>query len=182
MLLSSFDAAWRDAAAAVSAAAVLELTLWLNHVIASEPMAAERLRAHAGRHVRVSLGEGPRSVPDLDLVVTPAGLLEPVSGPSAACLTVRPGRPLRDAAFSLINGDRMPWIVDGDAAMAADVDWLVRNLRWDVRDDLTRLVGPVLAHELARSGAVVGDVARAAARLFASLVPEGRDRNSPAGR
>ena len=182
MLSSSFDAAWREATAAVSAAAVQELTLWLNHVIASEPMASRRLRAHAGRHVRVSLEQGPRSVADLSLVVTPAGLLEPVSGPSVACLTVRPGRPLRDVALSLINGERTPWIVDGDAAMAADVDWLVRNLRWDVRDDLARLVGPVLAHELARSGAFVGDVAREAARLLATLVPEGRDRNSPAGR
>jgi ubiquinone biosynthesis protein UbiJ len=176
----SYDAAWRDAAAVVSDAAVQELTLWLNHVIASEPIAAERLRAHAGRHVRVSLAEGSRSRLDLDLTVTAAGLLEPVSGPSIACLTVRPGGPLRHVALSLINGERVPWIVEGDAAMAADVDWLVRNLRWDVRDDLARLVGPVFAHELARSGAVVSDVARGAARLLATLVSEGR--NPPAGR
>jgi ubiquinone biosynthesis protein UbiJ len=182
MLSPSYDAAWRNTAAAVSDAVVQELTLWLNHVIASEPMAAERLQAHAGRHVRVSLGEGSRRPLALNFAVTAAGLLEtlPGPGPCAACLTVRPGRPLRDVALSLINGERVPWIVEGDAAMAADVDWLVRNLRWDVHDDLASLVGPVVARELARSGASVSDVARGAARLLAALVPEGR--NPPAGR
>lgn len=176
----SFDAAWRDAAVAASEAVVQELTLWLNHLIASEPTAAERLRTHAGRHVRVSLGEGSLGLLDLNLAVTAAGLLEPVPTSSTPCLTVRPNGMLRDIALRLVNGERVPWAVEGDAGLAADVDWLVKNLRWDVRDDLARLLGPILAHELARSGAVARDLARGVLRMLAAVAPQGR--NPPAAR
>ena len=63
----------------------------------------------------------------LTLAATPAGLLE------------RPA------------GDRQP-----DVQLAAEVAWLVDNVRWDVEDDLARLVGDAVAHTLvggARSAA-----------------------------
>ena len=40
--------------------------------------------------------------------------------------------------------------VQGDAQFAADLSWLMDNLRWDVQDDLARLIGPAPAHEVAR--------------------------------
>ena len=56
-------------------------------------------------------------------------------------------------AFQALGGQMPPVVIDGDASLAADVDWLLKNLRWDVADDLQRLFGPAVAHELHRLGA-----------------------------
>jgi len=42
--------------------------------------------------------------------------------------------------------------VSGDAALAGDVHWLIENLRWDIEDDLSRLIDPALAHQVVRWG------------------------------
>jgi ubiquinone biosynthesis accessory factor UbiJ len=47
--------------------------------------------------------------------------------------------------------------VDGSAAFAADVDWLIANVRWDIEDELARIVGAAPAHQ-------IGRLARASAR------------------
>jgi ubiquinone biosynthesis protein UbiJ len=44
--------------------------------------------------------------------------------------------------------------IEGDVQFAAEVNWLVDNLRWDVEEDLSRILGDVTAHrvcELART-------------------------------
>ncbi|MFO1287159.1 MAG: hypothetical protein U1F25_11445 [Rubrivivax sp.] len=46
--------------------------------------------------------------------------------------------------------------VEGDAAFAADIGWLIANLRWDVAGDLERLFGPVVAHQLQQLGRWLG--------------------------
>jgi ubiquinone biosynthesis accessory factor UbiJ len=45
--------------------------------------------------------------------------------------------------------------VVGNAQLAADVSWLIDNLRWDVQDDLARVVGAGPAREIARFGNLV---------------------------
>jgi ubiquinone biosynthesis protein UbiJ len=47
-------------------------------------------------------------------------------------------------------GGRPPMEIQGDAALAAEVGWLAENLRWDIEDDLARIVGDAPAHQLAR--------------------------------
>ena len=64
----------------LAASAFMErLTLWLNHVIAGEDAAVQRLRPHAGRLVRLELSGWPTLLPPLPEIsfgITPAGLLE----------------------------------------------------------------------------------------------------------
>jgi ubiquinone biosynthesis protein UbiJ len=36
----------------------------------------------------------------------------------------------------------------GDVQLAAEVNWLVDHVRWDVEDDLARVIGDVPAHTL----------------------------------
>ena len=59
---------------------VLErLTIVVNHVIGAEPVAVERLRAHAGHTLALQLDDWPRLLPPpppLAWRITPAGLLE----------------------------------------------------------------------------------------------------------
>jgi ubiquinone biosynthesis protein UbiJ len=47
-----------------------------------------------------------------------------------------------------LAGQRPAVDVSGDAALAADVAWLVDNLRWDLHDDLARVVGDAPAAAL----------------------------------
>jgi hypothetical protein len=47
-------------------------------------------------------------------------------------------------------GGRPPMEIQGDAALAGEVGWLAENLRWDIEDDLARIVGDAPAHQLAR--------------------------------
>ncbi|MFO1267544.1 MAG: hypothetical protein U1F67_12660 [Rubrivivax sp.] len=53
-------------------------------------------------------------------------------------------------------GERPSVQVEGDAAFAADIGWLIANLRWDVAGDLERLFGPVVAHQLQQLGRWLG--------------------------
>src|SRR5437868_6651546 len=58
---------------------VQRLTLWLNHVLASEDAAISRLRPHAGRTIRIHLTGWPTLLPTLPVLsfaVTRAGMLE----------------------------------------------------------------------------------------------------------
>jgi ubiquinone biosynthesis protein UbiJ len=159
----------------LAVAAVQRVCLALNHVLASESVATERLKVHAGRYVRLHLQGWPSMLPtppDLVFGITPAGLLE-WSGESAPAavdlnLTVEASNPLM-AALQSLGGDRPKVSVDGDAALAADVSWLVDNLRWDVQDDLARVVGEVPAREIARVGSVLAGGLRAAVQGLSGL-------------
>ncbi len=144
--------------------------LVLNHVLAAEAAAIERLRPHAGSVLRlewqVPPGPWPRP-PEIALRITPAGLfesIEPAAEPVAA-LRVSVDLPTPPRALALwLAGDRPALAIDGDVRLAADVAWLAENLRWDVEHDLARLVGDAPAHQLARLAAALRDGLRATAR------------------
>jgi ubiquinone biosynthesis accessory factor UbiJ len=94
-------------------------------------------------------------MPELVYVITPAGLLEWQAEPSQAVadltLQIEASNPAMEVLRRLAG--RAPRIqITGDSALAADVSWVTDNLRWDVEDDLARLVGQGPAHELARVG------------------------------
>ena len=60
------------------------------------------------------------------------------------------------AMAQALAGTRPRVVIAGDAAFATDLNWLFDNLRWDVQDDLARVVGVAPAREIAR---VAGGVA-----------------------
>ncbi|OZA95048.1 MAG: hypothetical protein B7X59_12615 [Polaromonas sp. 39-63-203] len=98
------------------------LVLFLNHVLMQEKAAQDRLARQKGRvvHLRVGLFA-------IDLLVTPAGLLDRAPpGAKAPAVTI-----------------------EGDVQLAAEVGWLADNLRWDVEEDLSRVIGDAPAHALA---------------------------------
>jgi len=151
------------------------LTLWLNHVLASEDAALARLRPHSGRFIRLQMTGWPAllpPLPDFTFVVTPAGLLE-WRGSDAPVhvdlrLTVDASNPARSIAQGLA-GQRPAVDVSGDSALAADVSWLMDNLRWDMQDDLARVIGEAPAHELARVAGRLSAGLREAVATFAGL-------------
>ena len=139
----------------VAVAALERATLLANHVLAQEELATQKLRNHAGRYIQLELRDLPALLPQppaLVFKVTPAGLMEwcgaqPTEKPD---LRVRldASNPAANLA-RMVAGERPRVEVQGDAGLATDLNWLIDNLRWDVEDDLARLVGATPAHQIA---------------------------------
>lgn len=163
-------------------------TLWLNHVLASESVAVQRLRPHAGRCIRLQLSGWPSllpRLPELSFVITPAGLVEWTGSDAPPLPDLRLSIDASNPARSMVQGlagTRPAVDVSGDAALAADVSWLMDNLRWDLQDDLARLIGQAPAHELAQIGGKLADGLRGAVATLAGLANRTRNGQEPPAR
>jgi ubiquinone biosynthesis protein UbiJ len=134
---------------------------------------------HRGRVLRLELLQLPRLLPTpppLAFTITPAGLVEWCREPVDADLRVRL-EAANPAALALqaLTGQMPPLAIEGDVQLAGDVDWLLKNLRWDVADDLERLFGPTVAHELHRLGSSLARALRGA--MQGASVVAGRARS-----
>ena len=157
--------------------AVMErVTLLVNHVISAEPVATERLRAHIGSSLQVEFTGWPALLPPLPTLafrVTPAGLVEWLGDERLVDADLRIEVDASNPALALANlltGAKPKVSVAGNAALAADVNWLIDNLRWDIQDDLARIVGDAPSHEIGRLARVVAEAVREAARTLGGLV------------
>lgn len=173
---------------ALLAPAVMErLTLLVNHVLAGEQEAMDRLRPHAGSCIELQLANWPALLPAppaLAFCITPAGLLEWCSDnvPQAdLTLHVDAANPALLFAHAL-NGEVPAVAIEGSGALATQVNWLIANLRWDIAADLERAFGPRIAHRLARLGSALAralaPALRQGADLAAKLRPAAPDRSA----
>jgi ubiquinone biosynthesis protein UbiJ len=169
-----------EAIKALAERSVIErIVLLTNHVISAEPQAAARLRTHASRAICFELEGWPALLPQpgpLSFRITPAGLVEWIEEavPSDPDLRVTIEAPNPALALArLVVGERPAIRVEGDAAFAADVNWLIENLRWDVQDDLARIVGNAPARELSRFASAVAKALREGAKTLGGLVDGG---------
>jgi ubiquinone biosynthesis protein UbiJ len=167
----------------VTPAVMQRLTLLLNHVLSSESVATQRLKPHAGRRVQLQVVDWPPMLPawpPMVFAVTPAGLLEwqapedeatrgPVdAGPAVdLTLTLRASNPAQ-MVLQALSGQKPHIDVSGNAAFAADMSWLMDNLRWDVKDDLARWVGQMPAQQLGRLGQGIAQAVRDMAQRWAA--------------
>ena len=121
------------------------LVLFLNHVLMQEKEAQDRLARKKGSvlHIRWGLFA-------LDLLITPAGLLDKASTAAKPDLLIAVAV---DSPISLMQsvmaGKPPPVKIEGDVQLAAELGWLAENLRWDFEEDLSRVLGDVPAHALA---------------------------------
>ena len=135
----------------------------MNHVLRQQEWARDRLRAHAGRSVRMTVVT-PLGPVASDARILDDGTLElaTVAAPTVR-LTLTPSI---DAVFGALRegpqGLAGHLKVEGDVMVAAAVGEIAQQLRWDVEEDLSRVVGDRLAH---RFGETARDGARQAADL-----------------
>jgi ubiquinone biosynthesis accessory factor UbiJ len=103
----------------------------------------ERLARHAGRTAAFHVGPltfaftiqpagdlaaaGPGAVRDVEVRVAPFLLPRLAAGEEAAFRELQP---------------------EGDMELAHEISFLARNLRWDVEEDLSRVVGDIAAHRV----------------------------------
>lgn len=123
------------------------IVLLLNHVLMQEPEAMARLTRQKGR---VVLAEWRQF--KMALIVTPAGLLNVAPDGVGADLRLHiiQSSPL-ELAKTTMNGDKPAVRIEGDVQLAAEINWLVDHVRWDIEEDLSRIIGDVPAHTLAQA-------------------------------
>ena len=125
------------------------VVLLLNHVLQQEPEATLRLKRQKGRVIHAQWLEFTFS-----LLVTPAGLFD------LATQDAKPDLQLEVLARSPLQILQMLWAgskpdvrIEGHVQLAAELNWLVDHVRWDLEEDLARLVGDVPAR-------AIGDMVR----------------------
>lgn len=135
------------------------VVLLVNHVLSRESAATGRLRAHAGARVRIEAIDEPKWWPmplAASVRISPAGLFELDQAPDSdegVALRLRIRTPTLGQLLAALSARPTPEVeLDGDAALAADMLWLVENLRWDLEAELAQLVGPMPAHQLVAIG------------------------------
>jgi ubiquinone biosynthesis protein UbiJ len=123
------------------------IVLVLNHVLMQEPQAMERL---VRQKERVVLAQWRQF--SFKVRITPAGLLDLASPESEADLTlVLTEESPVVLAQTLAQGNKPPVRVTGDVQLAAEINWLGDHVRWDVEEDLSRIVGDAPAHMLVQA-------------------------------
>ena len=123
------------------------LVLFLNHVIGAEPEAQSRLKRQKGRCIQLQWQDKV-----LQLSPTPAGLLERVSQPKFDLkLSLTDTSPLAMAS-AVLKGEKPGVHIEGDVQLAAEVNWLIDHVRWDVEEDLSKLMGDAAANTLVSMG------------------------------
>jgi ubiquinone biosynthesis protein UbiJ len=143
------------------------VVLLLNHVLMQETEAMTRLVRRQGQTLLVQW-----RVFNFRLVATPAGLLDlaaPESVPDLV-MTVTEESTL-SLAQTALRGDKPAVHIEGDVQLAAEVNWLVEHVRWDIEEDLARVVGDVSAHTLSQMAQTLTSGLRQFIAKAASLVP-----------
>lgn len=151
----------------------------LNALLQREPWAAGRLSRHAGKSLRFSIGAmqvaysieasgrvrvcNPAVVPDVTLSIATHHLAD-----LPAILRSRDLAAITEKLH-----------VQGDAALAALVSELARDLRWDIEEDMAARFGDLLGPGLlqggrAAAGAVQNALQRAGANMAEYLGEEGQ--------
>lgn len=149
------------------------LVLLLNHVLMQEKEAQLRLARKKGSVIQVRWG-----VFSLPLRITPAGLAErELAGRAADLVLSLEGQQPWEVARQVMAGHKPPVQIEGDVQLAAELAWLADNLRWDIEEDLARLLGDVVAHSLAEAGRKL--MATLKSTLAAAPGPLGAARSHP---
>lgn len=155
------------------------LVLLLNHVLQQEPEAQARLKRQSGRLVEAHWRQF-----SVRLLATPAGLLDLGTAQQQPDLTLT----LTDdspwtLAQSALRGDKPAVRIAGDVQLAAEVQWLVDHVRWDVEEDLARVFGDAPAHAMAQVARRMADAVRqfASRRPGADAAPGGPSAPGQAG-
>lgn len=119
---------------------------FINHVLAQQPWAREELARYAGRRLRLSappfaLGlaiNDKGEVSALPVGQAPADVTLSVAATRVPLLFIDPETAMKDVR------------IEGDAEFAQTLARLAREVRWDVEEDLSKVLGDIPAHQMMR--------------------------------
>ena len=74
-------------------------------------------------------------------------------------------------AQAALRGNRPAVHIEGNVQLAAEINWLVEHVRWDLEEDLSRIVGDVPARSISQMAQSIAGVLRQFIAKAAALVP-----------
>ena len=134
----------------------------INHLLSQHSWARDQLMAHAGKSVRID------AVPlVITLLVTASGEVEaiPESGKNDVAFKLS----LAQLPLMLADPERALKSVhlEGDAEFAQTLGMLMREVRWDAEEDLSRVIGDVPAYRAMQGARAFNAWGRDAAQRLA---------------
>ncbi|HKQ23245.1 MAG TPA: sterol-binding protein [Burkholderiales bacterium] len=138
-----------------------------NHVLDPAPWAREKLSAHAGKTALFDVFPAR-----LAIAVGADGKLQPAPLETVPAVTIRL---THLTLLEVMAGGEEAWRkaeISGDTDFAAVISQVASNLRWDVEEDLSRVVGDIAAHRMAQAGRVAAAWPKQAARSMAENAAE----------
>lgn len=140
------------------------LVLLVNHVLQQEPEAQRRLRTQQDKTIYISWRQFNAQVR-----ITPAGLLDLDDPNGSSDLLLEISEPsVAKLAKNAVNGTKPQIRIAGDVALATELNWVIDNVRWDLEDDLARVIGDVPAHKLTKLGRKAAEALRSFVQSAAS--------------
>lgn len=142
----------------------------INHLLARESWARERLSPHAGHTAQLTV-----TPITLHLQVTEDGYVRaldeaPMQSPSNVRIEV-PLTALGDFATGGQAAVMKHVKIEGDAEFANTISYLAQHLRWEIAEDLSRLIGDTAAHRLTETARAAAEHAKRTGKTAAeSLV------------
>ena len=118
---------------------------FLQHLMGQNAWANEQLKPYAGRHVRIQV-----LLLQADLAIQENGNLSlaPDSSNPDATISMNPSTIIRlmsgdHSASHLVN-------ITGDSELGLSVSQILKDMRWDIEQDLSLAIGDIPAHQLGR--------------------------------
>lgn len=145
----------------------------LNHLLGQADWARQRLTPFAGCTARLAMPPW-----QLDFRICSDGRLEQNDdGAPDVTMTLPADAPLRllQGQDKVIEAAR----VEGNAQFATELSFVLRKLRWDAEEDLSRLVGDIAAHRLVQGAAGFAAWHKDSARRLAENVAEYATEEAP---
>jgi ubiquinone biosynthesis accessory factor UbiJ len=138
----------------------------LNHLLAQASWARRQLLPFAGRRARFEMPPW-----QLAFGVDGEGLFEAIAVPE---VDVTVSLPADGPLLALQGIDRLMATahVTGNAEFATALSFVLKNLRWDAEEDLSRLVGDIAAHRLVGGLSVLAAWQKQASRNLAENLAE----------
>ena len=148
------------------------VVLLLNHVLQQEPQAIERLARQKGRVIHAQWREFTFRVQ-----ATAAGLLDLADAEATPdlSLTITEDSPFA-IAQAVMQGAKPSVRIEGDVQLAAEVNWLADHVRWDVEEDLSKIMGDAPAHMFMQTCRTAG---QALQQFVAKRAPAGSTGTTP---
>ncbi len=120
----------------------------LNHLLGAEAWARDKLKPYTGQCVEFRASP----LPALRLDILDSGLLANAAQDGVPNLVVTIGAGALPAMMRGEDALMREIGIEGNADLAGAVQYLFRHLRWDFEEDLSRLLGDVLAHRVVEGG------------------------------
>ncbi len=153
----------------------LALLQAFNRLLADAPWARERLVPYAGKRARLVLGPLP-----VEFRIAPDGSFESLgTGEPTVEIVLSADAPLNllQSRAALMRNAH----ITGAADFAEALGFVLRNLEWDVEEDLSRVVGDIAARRLVTAASDFAAAQAEAARRLADNIAEYLRYEQPVG-